>query len=393
MASTCLRHQIGYPMSIYFSFASLGLGCLGLFALIACCNALLTPRLRHGARWFKGVSSAANLPFVSVLVPARNEAHQIEACIVALLNSDYPYFEVIVADDQSTDGTYDILQGLCERHSQGKRLRVVRLDEAPPAGWTGKARACHNLAQHARGEVLIFCDADVLVTETSLRNTVGCLEQSHAHALTALPSQLGGSVLTQAVVTAVTQVSILVSLPLYLVPRLSSPALATGNGQWFAWRRDVYFACDAHTAVRASRIEDVELGRLVKHSGYKLLVVNASQELVVRMYETLTAARQGFRKNLFALAGESWLAVTALVSLLVILLCAPIWSYLWLSPQFVAVAVCVQGAIILAQRFMFDTSWRVLCCLPVGILMALSYLLESAYWTQRGQIFWKGRAV
>lgn len=380
-------------MLIYSSLAALVFFSLGFFCLIAWINVLLAPRLNRDRSYLKQQYWSGELPTVSVLVPARNEAHQIAFCIRSLLDSDYPQIEVIVVDDQSTDGTGRVLQDLSMQHPQSHRLRVFRLEDELPLGWTGKARACHVLAQHAKGEIFIFCDADVTATRTTVSDTVASLFDYCADALTALPAQLGGSLLNQSVVAAVTQFTILISLPLFLVPRSRSSALATGNGQWFAWRREAYFACDGHVAVRTSRIEDVALGRLIKSRGYRLLVVNAGQDLVVHMYETLAAARQGFRKNLFGLAGESYLAVVVITLMLLLILSAPVWAYFWLGSIYTLLILVLQLAIILAQRHMFGTKWSVLWRLPFGLLLALGFLIESAYWTRRGQLYWKDRAV
>lgn len=97
---------------------------------------------------------ALEKPSVSILIPARNEEHTITRCLQSLLAQDYPHFEVLVWDDCSTDKTRDIL---CTIHD--KRFRWIAGTEPPP-GWLGKSWACFNLAQYARGDLLIFTDAD-----------------------------------------------------------------------------------------------------------------------------------------------------------------------------------------------------------------------------------------
>ena len=386
-------NRIGYRMSICFSLFACVSACLVFFSLIAWTNALWAPHLgRCRGRVRKPLPTQAS-PLVSVLVPARNEAHQITACVTSLLDSSYPRLEVLVADDQSSDGTGKILENLRLQHPRGQNLSIYPIEDDPPPGWLGKVRACQVLSEQARGDVLIFCDADVLVSSSAIANTLRSLWDFQADALTCLPRQYGGSLLTQAIVAAVTQLTILVSLPLCLIPRLSSPAVATGNGQWFAWRRKVYDACEGHRSVRASRIEDVELGRLVKRRGYKLLVTTCTQDLRVQMYRSLPAARHGFRKNLFALVGNSWVAVVAISCLILGVILTPWLSYLYLGPVYALAALGLQSAILIAQRQMFGTAWSTLAYLPMGVLVALGYLVESAYWTQRRRLTWKGRAV
>ena len=310
-------------MLIWFS-----IGLLALFCLIALFNAVAAPRLSGGAVWFSTNSTGSgNRPFVSVIVPARNEAHQIESCLTALLANDYQAFEIIVGDDQSTDGTGALVQAMQDQ--VGDRLNLVQLTTPPSQGWTGKARTCQDLAKYARGEILIFCDADVIVSSQVVKNTVGALLTYKAGALTVLPRQLGGSALVQALVAIVTQFLILISLPLWLVPRLRSPGIATGNGQWFAWQRETYELVGGHAAVRSSLIEDVELGRLVKKVGHKLVPAFAAGEICVQMYQSWTEARLGFRKNLYSLLGASKLALMVVVPLVLLLVTAPILALLY----------------------------------------------------------------
>ncbi|MEO7317425.1 MAG: glycosyltransferase, partial [Chthoniobacteraceae bacterium] len=99
-----------------------------------------------------------DVPLVSILVPARNEALNIAACAGSLLAQDYPNCELLVLDDHSEDGTPEILRGLGVSES-GERARVLCGAELPE-GWTGKGWACHQLAQAARGKFLFFADAD-----------------------------------------------------------------------------------------------------------------------------------------------------------------------------------------------------------------------------------------
>ena len=374
-------------MLVWFS-----IGLLALFCFIALFNALAAPRLARGSVWFdSNFDASSGSPFVSVIVPARNEAHQIESCLTALLANEYQSFEVIVGDDQSTDGTGDLVQSL--QAQVGDRLKLIRLTTPPAQGWTGKARTCQELVKYARGEMLVFCDADVVVGPQVVKNTVGSLLAYQAGALTVLPRQLGGSPLVQALVAVVTQFLILISLPLWLVPRLRSPGLATGNGQWFAWQRETYNLVGGHAAVRASLIEDVELGRLVKKVGHKLVPACAAGEICVQMYQSWAEARQGFRKNLFALLGGSQLALMIVMPLILLLLVTPVLAVIYNDLATILGILLLNTALLGAQRLTFKTPWRALALFPFGILLALSVLCESAFYTRKGDLAWKGRSL
>jgi cellulose synthase/poly-beta-1,6-N-acetylglucosamine synthase-like glycosyltransferase len=89
-------------------------------------------------RRFDQYPPAEKYPFVSVLVPARNEANNIEVCVISLLAQDYPDFELLVLNDNSTDDTSLILEQLAR--SDG-RLRVIQGAPFRMTGWesTGPA--------------------------------------------------------------------------------------------------------------------------------------------------------------------------------------------------------------------------------------------------------------
>jgi hypothetical protein len=191
----------------------------------------------------------------------------------------------------------------------------------------------------------------------------------------------------------VTQFLILISLPLWLVPRLRSPGLATGNGQWFAWQRATYDLVGGHAAVRASLIEDVELGRLVKKVGHRLLPACAAGEICVQMYQSWAEARQGFRKNLFALFGGSQLALLIVMPLILLLLFTPVLAVIYNDLATILGILLLNTTLLCSQRLTFKTPWPVLALFPFGILLALSVLCESAFYTRKGDLAWKGRSL
>src|SRR5687767_9030017 len=99
----------------------------------------------------------ADAPLVSIIVPARDECRNIEACVRSALAAAYPSLEVVVVDDRSSDGTGDIARRMAAADA---RVRVIDNPDLP-AEWFGKPWACENGARAARGEILFFTDADV----------------------------------------------------------------------------------------------------------------------------------------------------------------------------------------------------------------------------------------
>ena len=123
------------------------------------------------------------LPMVSVVVPARNEEANIEACVESLLRLNYPNFEVLVLDDNSEDTTYT---RLCRLRDRDHRLRVLVGSELP-TGWCGKPHACWQLAQAANGEYLLMTDADCILAPDAILMALGGLAEHRADAISLYP--------------------------------------------------------------------------------------------------------------------------------------------------------------------------------------------------------------
>jgi hypothetical protein len=269
------------------------------------------------------------------------------------------------------------------------RLRLVRGADLP-AGWLGKCWACAQLAREARGDVLLFADADVAAGPRAVSRTVAAMERHDAPVLTAIPRHRLESWAEAAVVPLVAHLPVAATLPLALVPRTAAPSLSMANGQWLAFRRDAYARAGGHAAVRGQVLEDVHLGRAVKRAGMRLAAVVAAEDLSVRMYSGWREVRAGFAKNLYALFGAR--PVPFVTGLCAVVLAA---VYPWMaavrgSPVALALlamllAVRMTGAVLFRQR------WTSVALHPAGILLALWIAIESH--RTRGRITWRGRTV
>jgi chlorobactene glucosyltransferase len=237
---------------------------------------------------------------VSILVPARNEEHCIEACVRSLLAQDYPSLEVLVLDDQGTDTTARIVQRLIGElpPDQSGRLQLLR-GEALPTGWIGKSFACSQLALHAKGELLYFTDADTVHAPGTVRAVVDEMHHHQVQLLSAHPEYVFGS-LGERLMVPLLNFSMLILLPLALVPRRPEPALSNGNGQLMCFQRSAYEQIGGHISVKDSLIEDVMLARLCKAAGHRMIFVDASTLVCCRMYRSFAEVVAGFSKNNFA---------------------------------------------------------------------------------------------
>jgi chlorobactene glucosyltransferase len=331
-----------------------------------------------------------SFPRVSLLIPARNEADNLRRTLPTLLATDHPSLEILVLDDGSEDDTAAVVEALADDEAEG-RLRLLR-GRPLPAGWLGKCWACHQLAEEAAGEWLIFVDADVSVAPGAVRRTLGAAAAAGAEVVTALPRQRLPGWAEAAVVPLVAQLSVLALLPLALVPRLRAPSLAMGNGQWLAFTRAAYDRCGGHEAVRATIVEDVALARRAKASGSRLLPLLAPHAITVGMYRGLREVREGFGKNLYALCGGRPASLGAALVVFLLVAVYP-WAGVLLGapgalPSFlllVGVRVCGWAAVRHGPASVFLH--------PLGSLVTAFIAVDSFRRSRRGDVVWKGRRL
>jgi len=243
---------------------------------------------------FDEYAQATDQPFVSILVPARNEERNIEACVRSLLAQNYRNFEVIVLNDQSTDSTGAILARLARTEPC---LRVI--NGAPlPEGWPGKHWACQQLSQAATGEYLLFTDADTRHEPHALTCAISAAQKEKADLVTAIPRE---EVLTwgEKVLVPFMTFGIISYLPLHLVQKFQFPALSVTIGQFMLFRASAYHAVGGYEAACQNVNDDVLLGRTLIEKGYRWHILDGNGAVTCRMYHSFSEAVEGFSKNVF----------------------------------------------------------------------------------------------
>lgn len=354
-------------------------------------NVLLLPRLSREAP----AGDAA--PFLSIVVPARDEERAIGPAVSALLAQDYPRFEVIVVDDRSTDATAEILARLA---AADPRLVVVAGEE-PPAGWIGKPHALHQGARAARGEILLFVDADVLYGPTAVGRAVGYLERERADFAALLPAFE-----TQGFWEPVLMANL--ACAVFLGPGFLANAdrprwLAVGGGAGNLVRRRVYAAVGGHDRLRASVVDDVRLASETKRAGFRVRALVASDHVRVRMYHGFREVWDGFTKNTaYVLGGWTgvgvfllallWTAVSVLPAgvLAAVLLGAPF------APRDAALAAEAWGILVAARVLLAlyarEHVWTALTQ-PLMALVWIGILARSLFYRLvRRTLTWRGRS-
>ncbi len=258
----------------------------------------LSYRLWRNLRFLRRARAAARLtqdpPRVSVLVPARDEARTIVACIASLAQQDYPNYEVIALDDQSSDGTGALLDDLAVRCSN---LTVVHGCERPPSNWNGKSYACHRLAARATGEWLLFTDADTRHLSSSIAQGIAQAEALNVDLLSVFPKQITKSWSERIVVSFIVDFLPLVGIDLANLWRGKTQAVVA-NGQYLLVQASAYRAVGGHELVAEALVDDFALAQRFHERGHTVALVDGTSMVSCRMYHSVTEVWAGFSKNI-----------------------------------------------------------------------------------------------
>jgi chlorobactene glucosyltransferase len=363
---------------------------LAVLLLISFVNLLTLKRLGN-------FPDPTHAPRVSLLVPARNETRNIAGCARGLLAQDYPDFEVIILDDESTDGTGEILTRLA---AENKRLHIIH-GQPLPAGWLGKNWACQQLAQAATGDYLLFTDADTRHDPAMLRDAIAAAIATNADLLSGIPQQEVKTWSEQLLVPLLAW-SFMAFIPIALAQRVRAAFLSVSIGQFLLFRRSAYEKIGGHAAVRDNVVEDFELARNIKQAGLQWRFVDATARIHCRMYHNFREVFNGLSKNLYVVFGNIFffaLAWSALIIsflepqliLLLALLGVPLPDKLLpLSVLAIGQAILLWGLTDL--RFGFPIKQAALY--PITIVLSVVIGLRSmvAHIFKR-DVTWKGRSV
>ncbi|WP_163547332.1 glycosyltransferase [Candidatus Frankia nodulisporulans] len=341
------------------------------------------------ARLLRVAPPATTVPEgVSVILPVRDEAGRLDGCLAALLAATHlPRLEIIVYDDESTDGTDRLLAAWADRDPRVVALR----GGAPPAGWLGKPHACARAAALARGSALVFVDADVTLAPDGLARAVLLLRATGLDLISPYPRQAAGGIAERLVQPLLSWLW-LALLPLRIAERSPRPSLSAAGGQFLCVDAAAYRRAGGHAAVRDQIIEDVALLRAVKRAGGRGVVTDGTPLADNRMYTDWQSLRDGYAKSLAA-AGGSPAASAAQVGLLGWLYVLPALAALRGRPAGVLGYLAGVTSRTIAARRTGGRVWPDPLAHPVSIGL-LGYLTTVSWWRRRrGQATWKGRPV
>jgi chlorobactene glucosyltransferase len=339
-------------------------------------------------------------PMVSVVIPARNEARNIERCVRSILSTTYPNLEVLVVDDHSEDGTGEIARRIAGEDS---RVRVIN-NPPLPDDWFGKQWACANGANVARGGILCFTDADTFHHPDLITRSVNAIARRKADLFSVASRQELGSFWERLIQP---QVFAMLAVRYGGTETVTNSLHATdkiANGQCIFVLRDVYESLGGYALVRDHVAEDMMLAQRAFARGKRIVIVAGINQLSARMYTSLREMIDGWGKNVFAGGRDSMMfgrlgkAVYPVVLLSgpLIGLIPPLVLLFWLA-GFVPAAVATWAAITsvsLLLWWLYVYNWigerpAYAFLSPLGAAVVFYILLRAVL---RGQnVKWKGR--
>ena len=382
-------HQILF-LDILFYIQSAIVASLVVLLIIALAN------MRYLRRLYSYPAPPA-WPRCSVLVPARNEENNIGRCAGGLLAQDYPDFQVIVLDDNSTDRTWQILQEFA-----AKDPKLILIKGKPlPDNWLGKHWACHQLAQVANGELLVYVDADTYHEPGMLRGAAAAIIYEKAALISALPRQIVVSWSEMLSIPAF-YLGMLCGVPLELTRLQRNPLLFAILGQFLVFRRDTYDAAGGYAAVRHNVVDDIAIGRRVHAMGLKYKLLDGDGLVSCRMYSNFEQVWKGLTKSTFATFNFDPYFLTLMWILVIIFFVSPpvVLGIGLAQPQvpveitaMAGIAVFLNLVLWTISHLRFHFPLYLVLIYPFSAIFMTVVALASMILTIQGKALWKGRIM
>jgi glycosyltransferase involved in cell wall biosynthesis len=338
-------------------------------------------------------SFSTPLPQVTIVIPARNEAADIEATIRSLLNQEMVQVSIIVVNDHSSDATPQILA----RFANDARVQVLHDPPLTP-GWLGKVNAMQFGLNHTQADLLLFADADIHFAPKTLATAVAEMQFRELDFLSLLPKVTSESHIEHAL------------LPAYYlgVAQLAGPGLrnpqspcALAAGAFMLIKRRVLTEIGGLEPLHDQALDDVTLARILKVRAYNIDVFAAPEFLTVRLFKSNYDAFWGLTKNGLAMVSNRWWLVPPMLFGNALGLWLPglcvffgLWQRNWAAVILALAALLIQGAVATRCRWLFDFRYgRLWCAWLEPIPVTCCYIRATYYRLRRGGVFWRGRVI
>lgn len=345
-------------------------------------------------------TSVSRFPKVSVILPARNEGRYIARCLDSLLGQDYPNFEIIAINDSSTDGTGEIMKAYATND-----LRVMHIDASPkPEGWTGKNWACYQGFLRARGELLMFTDADSKHLPSTMSLAVGHLMSENLEALTAVPRLICNDFWTKMTLPVLATFLHTRFSPI----RVNDPNTKTGYffGSFFIITRSTYEAIGTHEGVKEELVEDGALGGKVKASKFRMKMVRGESHIDAVWARDLSTLWQGLRRLMIPIYYQDKVNAYMMAIAIFFILFAPFASLPYLPVasfagntsfqilfvlQISAIALIMVTTAVQCRLAIFESPVYAFAAPLSGALISLSFMSAIADAKKKGAVSWRDR--
>ncbi len=325
---------------------------------------------------------------VAILIPARNEALNIKACVESALDQkNLSNFNIFVLDDSSTDDTPAIVSQIAATKPALKLLRGKDL----PEGWTGKNFACWQLANVAHDfDYLVFIDADVRLRSDAIVKSLNSLQKLRWKFISPYPRQIAKS-WSEWLIQPLLQWSWITTLPLRVAERSLRPELTAANGQFLILEKSAYFAAGGHKAIHEEVLDDIHLARQMKRHGFRGNVIDGSAIASCRMYSSWRELRDGYTKSLWSAFGSipgALLVIIFLVSLYIFPAVIALFGYSWGISLLLFAFISRLMSAIRSQSSITSALAH-----PIAITL-LCYLITRSWWLKRkNRLQWKSRSL
>jgi chlorobactene glucosyltransferase len=353
------------------------------------------------------------MPKVSIIVPVRNEEKYISKCLDSLVNQKYPNFEIIVINDSSSDGTWDIIQRYTENFEQS--LEAINAGPRPD-GWIGKSWACYQGYLKATGDIFMFTDADTIHSQNALSLAVGHLINQKLDALTAIPRLVCEDFWTKITLPVVWSISYVRYSPL----RANNPNTTTGYffGSFYVIFRRVYEAVGTHEAVKGEIVEDGALGGIVKKEKFRLKVVRGEHHIRAIWARDLSSLWHGLRRLMIPLYYQDKIHASVVTTAVFFLLLTPfflfpfsisylaqlsmignpisindfrIWDAVLIGFSLMATGLVVLSSAIQSKHVLYNSPMYSLGAPMASFIISLGFISSIIDAKKSGIVKWKGR--
>jgi chlorobactene glucosyltransferase len=353
------------------------------------------------------------MPKVSIIVPVRNEEKYISKCLDSLVNQKYPNFEIIVINDSSSDGTWDIIQ----RYTENCEQSLEAINAGPrPDGWIGKSWACYQGYLKATGDIFMFTDADTIHSQNALSLAVGHLINQKLDALTAIPRLVCEDFWTKITLPVVWSISYVRYSPL----RANNPNTTTGYffGSFYVIFRRVYEAVGTHEAVKGEIVEDGALGGIVKKEKFRLKVVRGEHHIRAIWARDLSSLWHGLRRLMIPLYYQDKIHASVVTTAVFFLLLTPfflfpfsisylaqlsmignpisindfrIWDAVLIGFSLMATGLVVLSSAIQSKHVLYNSPMYSLGAPMASFIISLGFISSIIDAKKSGIVKWKGR--